>query len=880
MKHQYLRLLILWLISASPLLAQQRVVPSRSTRTPYETFALRNRIATAEPIICYYSNQNAFTRIGPPPGFNDPRARRAKTATFLVDYINYPDSARAAFQRAVDIWSTLLISPVPIRIRATWGPLAAGVLGSARPVNYVGAPDGSQRATAFYPMALAEKISRREINATTSPDIIASFSSTNNWYLGLDGASASGRFDLVTVVLHELGHGLGFVGGITGNLDTRQAVVQLPTVFDTYIENNLGTAILNQSLADPAALFGQLTGRNLFLNAPILRTVLGERAKLHAPVTYSPGSTLYHLDETTYRAGTPNALMTPILAPAEVAQNPGPAVLAFFEDMEWKTTSLLHESPFDTESDILVPFVARVVSDTVLGAAPPKFFYRTGLPTATNNTYKSADMVRQGTTQTYTYTLPPAEAQGTIAYYIQTQDGTGRTYTNPGKNNTGTVQLFHAFTTGIDRVPPRIVHTPKVVALLESAVDTAALEVLAQVTDDRQIINTAKTKVGIDTVLLEYQVNGQARPAVPMVLQRTSNFPDSTWRAVLPLAPASVRAGTVLTYRIVARDLSAARNQAISPATGFYTITVVGAQTTVRSQYSNDFNAVNAAADFLANGFKIEQPASFSSASINSEHPYKDGSGQNNQSNYTYTLLAPIKLKTNPDSARITFDEVVLVEPGEPGSTYLEPERFFDFVIVEGSKDNGRTWQPLINGYDSNSRPEWLAAWNASPSAPGPFGETNALTPGTPSLVFNRTIGMQTSGSFRPDDVILIRFRLFADQLSHGWGWQVDNLKIQIAPPAPLVLGLEPLPMSQFQVYPNPASGVVRVVAELTKPAQSGVLTLTGPSGQTLRQVPVTVRGGTQITEQLDLSQLPTGLYFLQLSAGEARQVKKIMVTR
>ena len=881
MKHHYLRLLIVLLVAAPPLLAQQQAVPPPKGRTPYEAFAMRNRIANADPIICFYSNQNAFTRIGPPAGFNDPRARRAKTANFMVEYINYPDSARAAFQRAVDIWSTLIISPVPIRIRATWGPLATGVLGSARPVNYVGAPDGSQRATAFYPMALAEKISRREINPVTSPDIIASFSSSNNWYLGLDGTALTGRFDLVTVVMHELGHGLGFVGGIRGTLETRTAAVGLPTIFDTYVENNLGTALLNPSLAnDPAALFSQLTGRNLFLNAPILRATLGDRAKLNAPVTYSPGSTLYHLDETTYRAGTPNALMTPILAPAEVAQNPGPAVLAFFEDMEWKTTSLLHEPPFDTESNILVPFVARVISDTILGAAPPKFFYRSGLPTAPTDTYKSADMVRQGTSQTYSYSLSPADAQGTVAYYIQTQDGTGRTYTNPGKNNTGTVQLFHSFTAGIDRVPPRIVHTPKVTAFLEASVDTSTLEVLARVTDDRELINQARTKLGIDTVYLEYQVNGQARPAVPMVLQRTAAFPDSTWRAVLPLAPATIKAGTVLSYRIVARDISMARNQAISPATGFYTITVVGPQTTVRNQYANDFNSANAAADFLANGFSIEQPASFSSASINSEHPYRDGTDQKNQSNYTYTLLAPIKIKTNPDSARISFDEIVLVEPGEPGSTYLEPERFFDFVIVEGSKNNGRDWLPLLNGYDSNDKPAWLTAWNASQSAPGTFGETNSLTPGTPSLVFNRTIGLQTSGSFRPDDVILIRFRLFADQLSHGWGWQVDNLKIQVAPPAPLVLGLEPQPMTRFEVYPNPASGVVRIVAELTKPAQAGTLTLTGPSGQTLRQVPLAVRNGTQITEQLDLSQLPTGLYFLQLSAGDARQVKKIMVTR
>ncbi|MEZ0486985.1 T9SS type A sorting domain-containing protein [Fibrella aquatica] len=878
MHHYALRLLVVLLLTTGSLMAQKRTSTARTRPlTTYENFAMRNRLVKADSIICYASKENAFTRIGPPQGFGDSRARRAATSTFIVDYVGYPDSARAAFQRAVDIWSTLIVSPVPIRIRATWQSLPTGALGSARPATYIGAPDGSQRATAYYPIALAEKISRRPLNNPANPDIVANFSSDASWYTKLDGQPTGGRYDLVTVVLHELGHGLGFSGGITEN-QNEEPEVALPVVFDTYIENNLGTKILSEQVANsPAALLTQATGQNLFINGPILRSKTGDKAKIYAPATYDAGSSLYHLDENTYRQGTPNSLMTPFIGAAEVSQNPGPVVLSFFEDMEWKTTSLLHEPISDLESAAGVTFTARVISDTTLGAEPPKLFYRTGFPTTADNTYKEVNLVRQGTSDTYSVVLPATETPGRTVYYLQTRDASGRTFTNPGKDNAGTLQYYYSFLVGPDRVPPTIVHAPEKSVLLEAEVDTLAI--LAKVTDDRRILNAARTKQGIDTVFVEYRVDGVARPAVSMFQLDPSvfNVPDSTWVAGIPIAVGSLRGGSVISYRIGARDLSSTGNLVYSPATGFYSITVVAPQTTVRNQYINDFNAATAAADFTGNGFRIEQPTSFSSASINSDHPYKNGADVFNESNYTYTLLAPIRVKENPDSARIQFDEIALIEPSDPGSVFGEAG-FYDYVIVEGSKDGGRTWRPMLDGYNINDKTDWTTAWNSS-TASGLPNETNSTAVGRPALVKPRTIFIQATGFFVPNDVVLIRFRLFADQLVHGWGWQIDNLKVQVAPPPP-ILATEPLPIPLFAVYPNPATGTVRVTAELAQTATEGTMTLSGPTGQTLRQLPVAVRNGKQISEQLDVSQLPAGIYFLQLNAGDAKQVKKIMVTR
>ena len=48
----------------------------------------------------------------------------------------------------------------------------------------------------------------------------------------------------------------------------------------------------------------------------------------------------------------------------------------------------------------------------------------------------------------------------------------------------------------------------------------------------------------------------------------------------------------------------------------------------------------------------------------------------------------------------ISYNELVLVEPGETGSLFGS-SGFYDYVILEASKDFGKTWFNLIDGYDS-----------------------------------------------------------------------------------------------------------------------------------------------------------------------------------
>jgi hypothetical protein len=259
---------------------------------------------------------------------------RAVTATFQVTYSGFTTAARASFQRAVNIWAQKVVSPVPITVSASFQPLGTGVLGSAGS-NFIWRDfPGAPRPGTWYVDALANKKFGQQIDP--SPDIVARFSSNfPNWHFGSTAAPA-GTYDFTTVVLHELGHGLGFLGagqvsGSTGSV----RISGFPVVYDHFTENGAGKLL--KTYVDPSsALAAQLQSGNLFFDSSRVRTANNNlRAKIYAPSSFQPGSSYSHLDEATYLKGNVNSLMTPQLGQGETIRNPGPITLAIFKTFGW-----------------------------------------------------------------------------------------------------------------------------------------------------------------------------------------------------------------------------------------------------------------------------------------------------------------------------------------------------------------------------------------------------------------------------------------------------------------------------------------------------------------------------------------------------------------
>ena len=239
------------------------------------------------------------------------------TSTFVVNYdagFNANPAAKAAFQFAVDQWSNVISSPVPIVVDAQFTALSPGVLGSAGPHNVAANFTGRPIANTWYPIALANALHGSDLDVSGA-DIDASFSSTfGGFYFGTDGQTA-GKYDFASVVLHELGHGLGFLGAYTVSNGTGSVCCGLgsPLAYDRFTSSN-GQA-LDQIATPSVALGNALTSQAVQFSGPQTLAVGLGPAQLYAPATWQGGSSYSHLDETVYGAGNPNSLMTPAIGP-------------------------------------------------------------------------------------------------------------------------------------------------------------------------------------------------------------------------------------------------------------------------------------------------------------------------------------------------------------------------------------------------------------------------------------------------------------------------------------------------------------------------------------------------------------------------------------
>ena len=219
-------------------------------------------------------------------------AAGAALSTFVVTYDGFSPEAQAAFQAAVDVWASQIVSTVPIRIRANFTPLAPNVLGSAGPTYIFKDFSGAPLAGTWYAAPLAKKLSGTDLTAgqVDQADIVANFNSSFSWYFGVDGNPGQ-QFDLMTVALHELGHGLGFIGSMTvsGGIGSWGRNTGYPFVYDLPAINGLFQPLVNPSVfANPSGPLGsQLVSNSIFFNGPHATTANGGVVpRLYAPGTW------------------------------------------------------------------------------------------------------------------------------------------------------------------------------------------------------------------------------------------------------------------------------------------------------------------------------------------------------------------------------------------------------------------------------------------------------------------------------------------------------------------------------------------------------------------------------------------------------------------
>jgi hypothetical protein len=309
-------------------LAAQQLPPAAAMQSRPMQFARRSPVAL-----------RAGQEVTPSFVRRPPRLRAQENLTTInVTYIGFTAPAQAAFQYAVDIWAAQLTSTVPIQIVAEFSNLGPGVLGQAGPANFVANAPALVPNT-WYAIALANELSGTDLDPANE-DIDAQFNSAFNWYFGTDGLAPPGSYDFVTVVLHELGHGLGFLGlmDYSGGTGSWGFGTGRPAIYDRFAINGALQSLINTSIfPNPSTALGtQLTTGNVYFSGPFTTAANnGVSAHLFTPATWTQGSSYSHLDEGTYPVGNPNSLMTPYLNSAEAIHDPGPIVRGMFNDLGW-----------------------------------------------------------------------------------------------------------------------------------------------------------------------------------------------------------------------------------------------------------------------------------------------------------------------------------------------------------------------------------------------------------------------------------------------------------------------------------------------------------------------------------------------------------------
>ncbi|TAL21178.1 MAG: hypothetical protein EPN99_08055, partial [Frankiales bacterium] len=288
-------------------------------------------------------------------------------STINVTYVgSWPDPARAAFESAVAIWERTLESAVPIEVEATARVFSdPSLLGGAGPYDFRRNTMGttSLNDDVFEPIALAN--AKRGTDALPGePDVLADFNpglenpdGSPGLYFGLDGNPPANQIDFKTVVLHEIGHGLGLVGTASVAADGTATVgdravngdanVRSGVSYDTFTyattaaqAGNGGARVLSLPDGSPE-LKTALTGDQLYWAGQLARTAAGgAKVRLYAPRDFFEGTSYGHLDEDSYPGEHPNGLMTPFIEPGESMSDVGQIAMGMLADMGYAIPTL------------------------------------------------------------------------------------------------------------------------------------------------------------------------------------------------------------------------------------------------------------------------------------------------------------------------------------------------------------------------------------------------------------------------------------------------------------------------------------------------------------------------------------------------------------
>lgn len=287
---------------------------------------------------------------GPGEGFNDP---------------SLGASRRRAFELAMGVLGDLLGGAVPVEVEARMDPMggssSSATLGTAGPTFVMSDFEGAPEPGTWYAAALANQLTlpARDL-VPGEPEIEAFFNSdvddptvlgSTDWYYGTDG-NPGGHVDFVSVVLHELIHGLNFL-----DLIDPATGAWLEGIPDIYGRNLVQGTTRLTSMTD-FQRWSAIRSNDLHWDGPDVVASAGGPVEVHAPAVYESGSSVSH-----WAVGLPEPqLMQPFYGGPE--HDPGFG-LGALRDMGWDVESGLRCG------GALVTITGTPGPDTIYGTPGP-----------------------------------------------------------------------------------------------------------------------------------------------------------------------------------------------------------------------------------------------------------------------------------------------------------------------------------------------------------------------------------------------------------------------------------------------------------------------------------------------------------------------------
>ncbi|MBV1883111.1 MAG: DUF11 domain-containing protein [Pseudomonadales bacterium] len=332
-------------------------------------------------------------------------------ATFIINYVDnaqegFNDSTavspvgnntgttlgnqrRIAFEYAVDKLSVILHSDVDIEVDAHFDPLGgsefSATLAQAGPTTIHFDFNNAPESGIYYVQALANKLSGSDLD-NSNADIDAEFNSdvdgntvlgTDTWYYGLDANPPGLDTDFISVVIHELVHGLGFLA--LGNVSTGAYFLGRDDIYSFHLEHDGASEptysdMTNSQRAAANKATGDLqwAGAQTEANASTLLTsgLNQNNPQMYAPDPNESGSSVSHYSD----ALSPDQLMEPFYSDAIHDLGIAGAALS---DMGWGNFTDLglvltdSSDPIDTDDTL---FLVATLSNSGTSSADASTF--------------------------------------------------------------------------------------------------------------------------------------------------------------------------------------------------------------------------------------------------------------------------------------------------------------------------------------------------------------------------------------------------------------------------------------------------------------------------------------------------------------------------